>query len=185
MPKRDAGGGRPSSGRQTDTRGYPRGKYSAAVRGGVVGWRGYWQRDRCLEEKEQATARLAVDAVLGLHLATRSRCVGLRAVRAFSRALFGVVCWSATGQASSGRGSVPPEAEIGCARRGGRCRRLQTAVTEAGAVAPRSHGMAAEGAVLAGRRVAVGLCCSSGIAPTGRPRGRPAIGWGGNFDESG
>jgi hypothetical protein len=32
-----------------------------------------------------------------------------------------------------------------------------TAVTEAGAAAPRSHGTAADGAVLAGRRVAVGL----------------------------
>jgi len=176
MPKRDAGGGRSSSGRQTDTRGYPRGKYSAAVRRGVVGSRRQWQGDTCHEEKEQATAPLAVDAVLGLHLATRSRCAQLRAVRAFSRALFGVVCRSATGQASSGRGSVPPEAEIGCARRGGRCRRLQTAVTEAGAVAPWSYGMAAEGAVLAGRRVAVGLCSPSGIPRGRRPRGRPAIG---------
>ena len=51
-----------------------------------------------------------------------------------------------------------------------------TAETELGAVAPWSYGMAAEGAVLAGRRVAVGLCSSSGIAPTGRPCGRPAIG---------
>jgi hypothetical protein len=38
-----------------------------------------------------------------------------------------------------------------------------TAVTDCGAAAPRSQAMAAEGAVLAGRRVAVRLCSPSGI----------------------
>jgi hypothetical protein len=38
-----------------------------------------------------------------------------------------------------------------------------TALTEASAAAPRSHATAAEGAVLAGRRVAVRVCSPSGI----------------------
>ena len=45
-------------------------------------------------------------------------------------------------------------------------------VTEAGAAALRSHATAAEGAVLAGRRVAVGLCSASGIPPSGVTTGK-------------
>ena len=41
------------------------------------------------------------------------------------------------------------------------------AVTEAGAVAPRLHAMAAGGAVLAGSRVAVRVCGRLGIPPAG------------------
>jgi hypothetical protein len=47
-----------------------------------------------------------------------------------------------------------------------------TAVTVAGAVAPRSHAMAAEGNVLASRPVAVRLCCPSGIPPTRATTGK-------------
>jgi hypothetical protein len=39
-------------------------------------------------------------------------------------------------------------------------------VTEAGAAALWSHDLAAEGAVLAGGRVAVGLCSALGVPPT-------------------
>ena len=47
-----------------------------------------------------------------------------------------------------------------------------SAVTDGGAAAPRSHAMAAEGAVLASRRVAVRLCCPPGIPRGRRPRGK-------------
>ena len=50
------------------------------------------------------------------------------------------------------------------------------AVTEAGAAESLSHAVAAEGAVLAGRPVAVRLCRPWGIPPTTATRGRPATG---------
>jgi hypothetical protein len=47
-----------------------------------------------------------------------------------------------------------------------------TAVTEFGAAATRSHAIAAEGAVLASRRVAVRRCSPSGIRPTRATTGK-------------
>jgi hypothetical protein len=47
-----------------------------------------------------------------------------------------------------------------------------TAATVAGAAAPRSHAVAAEGAVLASRPVAVRLCSQSGIPPTRATTGK-------------
>jgi hypothetical protein len=48
---------------------------------------------------------------------------------------------------------------------------LFTAVTDGGAAAPESQAMAAEGAVLASRRVAVRLCCLSGFSRAGATAG--------------